>query len=653
MTGETPGGARARAFLAGDRLGATPRPDGGAEFLVWAPRAARVTVAVGDPVEREAPLEPLDRGYHRGAVAGAGPGTRYRFRLDGGEPGPDPASRSQPAGVFGPSEVVEAGEPPGPEWTGVPLRDLVLYEIHVGAFTPEGTFDGVVARLDDLVGLGITAIELMPVAQFPGARNWGYDGVFPFAVQSTYGGPTGLRRLVDACHARGLGVVLDVVHNHVGPEGNVLPRYGPYFTDRVRTPWGEAPNFDGPGSDEVRRFFVESALAWVVEAGVDGLRLDAIHTIVDGSAYPFLEELADAVHAAGDRLGRETLLIAESDANAPRLAGRRRRAGRASTRRWADDLHRALHAAVTGERQGPYVDFGGPAPIAKAYRDGFVFTGQRSRFRGRRHGRPAGDVAPERFVVYAQTHDLVGNRAGSERLASLVDLETTKLVATAVILSPFTPMLFMGEEHGETAPFPFFVDHADPALVEAVRRGRRAEYAAFGVEEVPDPADPATFEVARIDWSRRQGETGSSLLALHRELLRLRRDVPALARGERAATDARAEGDLVVVRRAGPVGETDAVLLLHLGNEPARPELDLDEGVWRVALDTADEAWGGPGDRTDVAVEARRGRATLLLAPRSAVLLARDPSEATSRPRHDGSTSHGRGSGGSGARRSG
>jgi len=647
----TPGVERARAFLAGNRLGATAVGEG-VEFLVWAPRASRVDVVIGDPVERETPLEPLERGYHGGVVSGAGPGTRYRFRLDGGEPRPDPASRHQPGGVFGPSMVVETGEPSGPHWPGIPLRDLVLYELHVGAFTPERTFDAVVGRLDDLADLGVTAIELMPVAQFPGARNWGYDGVFPFAAQSTYGGPAGLGRLVAACHARELGVVLDVVHNHVGPEGNVLPRYGPYFTDRARTPWGEAPNFDGPGSDEVRRFFVESALAWIVETGVDGLRLDAVHTIVDGSAYPFLEELADAVHAAGDRLGRETLLIAESDANAPRLVRPPEKGGTGLDATWADDLHRALHAAVTGERQGPYVDFGGPAPIAKAYRDGFVFTGQRSRFRGRRHGRPADDVPPERFVVYAQTHDLVGNRAGSERLVSLVGPETAKLVTAAVLLSPFTPMLFMGEEYGETAPFPFFVDHADPALVEAVRRGRRAEYAAFGVEEVPDPADPATFEAARIDWSGRATESGSSRLALHRELLRLRSEVPALAPGERAAVDARAEGDLVIVRRAGSAGETDAVLLLHLGDEPARPELDLDEGVWRVALDTADEAWGGPGGRTDVAVEARRGRATLLLAPRSAVLLVR-PGRPTSRPRRDGSTSPGRGSGGSGARRSG
>lgn len=649
MTGETPGAARARAFLAGNRLGATAVGEG-VEFLVWAPRASRVDVAIGDPVEREAPLEPVGRGYHRGVVPGAAPGTRYRFRLDGGEPLPDPASRHQPGGVSGPSAVVEAGEPAGPDWAGIPLGDLVLYELHVGAFTPEGTFDAIHGRLGDLADLGVTAIELMPVAEFPGTRNWGYDGVFPFAVQTTYGGPAGLRRLVEACHARGLGVLLDVVHNHIGPEGNVLPRYGPYFTDRARTPWGEAPNFDGPGSDEVRRFFVESALAWIVEAGVDGLRLDAVHTIVDGSAYPFLEELADAVHAAGDRLGRETLLIAESDANDPRLVRPPEKGGAGLDATWADDLHRALHAALTGERQGPYADFGQPARIATAYRDGFVFTGQRSRFRGRRHGRPAGDVPPERFVVYAQTHDLVGNRAGSERLVSLVDLETAKLAAAAVLLSPFTPMLFMGEEYGETAPFPFFVDHADPALVEAVRRGRRAEYAAFGVEEVPDPADAATFEAARIDWSRRAAEPGSSLLALHRELLRLRREVPALARRERATVDAREEDDLVVVRRAGPAGEADAVLLLHLGDEPASREVPLENGTWRVVLDTADEAWGGPGGRTG---EARRDRATVPLAPRSAVLLVQDPGGATSRPRRDGSTSPGRGSGGSGARRSG
>lgn len=593
---------------------------------MWAPHADRVTVAVDDPVEREVSLEAIERGYHRGVVAGAGPGTRYRYRLDEGDPLPDPASRHQPDGVSGPSAVVEPVDLERPGWTGVPLRELVLYELHVGTFTPEGTFDAVARRLEDLVDLGVTAIELMPVAEFPGARNWGYDGVFPFAAQSTYGGPAGLVRLVEVCHARGLAVFLDVVHNHVGPEGSVLPAYGPYFDERRRTPWGAAPAFDGPRSEEVRRFFVESALAWIVEAGVDGLRLDAVHTIAHTSPTPFLEQLADAVHAAGDRLGREVVLIAESDANDPRYVRPSPQGGLGLDATWADDLHRALHAALTGERQGPYVDFGEPGRIAKAYRDGFVFTGERSRFHGRRHGRPTDDVEPERFVVYAQTHDLVGNRAGSERLASLVDLESLKLAAAAVLLSPFTPMLFMGEEYGETAPFPFFVDHTDPDLVEVVRAGRRAEYAAFGVEEVPDPADPATLVRARIDWSRREDEPGATLLALHRELLRLRREVPALRRKSREAVHAEAIGDLVVVRRADRGGGA-AALLLHLGEATSECAIRLEHGSWDVTIDTADARWGGSGG-LDAPI-ASDGRITPSLAPRSAALLVRSPKSET------------------------
>ena len=608
------------------RLGAEPLRGGRCRFRVWAPEAERVEVVLGEQGERAEALEPGRRGYHGAVLEDVEPGTPYRYRLDGGEPLPDPASRHQPDGVHGPSAVVD----PRFDWTdggwsGVELEDLVLYEIHVGAFTPEGTFDAIVPRLAELADLGVTAIELMPVAAFPGERNWGYDGVFPYAVEASYGGPDGLKRLVDAAHGAGLGVVLDVVHNHLGPEGNVLGRYGPYFTDRYETPWGDAINFDGAGSDEVRRFFVESAVAWVRDYHVDGLRLDAVHAILDTRARPYLEELGVALHLEGDRLDRRVLAIAESDDNDPRLVERHERGGMGLDAVWSDDFHHALHAPLTGERQGYYQDFGPLACLEWAYEEGFVYAGQRSTYRRRRHGRSSERIPAERFVVYAQNHDQVGNRARSERLASLVDSESLKLAAAAVAFSPFVPLLFMGEEYGETAPFPYFTDHGNPGLAEAVREGREAEFAAFDWEvEIPDPQAEETFEAARISWDDRDEPGHARLLAYHRELLRLRKAVAALATLKKSRTRAESsdEDGWLIVRRRAP--GCDAVLVLHFGEEAAEVPVELGEGAWKREIDSAEERWGGPGSRVPehLAVEGE-GPVRLEVRPRSAVLITR------------------------------
>ncbi len=608
------------------RLGATYLGNGRGDFLVWAPETERVEVVIEAEDGATVLLAPLDRGYHRGTADGVAPGTRYRYRLDGGDPLPDPASRAQPDGVHGPSAVVDLGfrwNDPG--WTGLGLEELVLYEIHVGAFTPEGTLDAIVPRLGELAELGVTGLELMPVSPFPGARNWGYDGVFPFAVHEAYGGPAALARLVDAAHGHGIAVVLDVVYNHLGPEGNVLGRYGPYFTDRYTTPWGDALNFDGAGSDEVRRYFIESALAWVHDFHVDALRLDAVHAILDTRARPFLDELGWAVHVEGDAAERRVLLIPESDDNDPRLVERRELGGLGLDAVWCDDFHHALHAALTGEQHGYYADFGALECLEWAYDQGFVYAGQRSVYRHRRHGRSSEGIPAERFVVFAQNHDQVGNRAGSERLTALVDAESAKLAAAATILSPFVPLLFMGEEHGETAPFPYFTDHSDPDLAEAVRKGRAAEFAAFEWDgEVPDPQNPATFESARIDWGSRTG-SGSERLDLYRELLRLRREVPALARLSKSNlhSSASEEDEVLFLHRWEPHGSGETVLVLHFGREPAERRLAVDPGTWQVALDTADPRWGGPGSRLGSEVEAGESGVTLPLAARSAVLLSR------------------------------
>lgn len=508
--------------------------DGGVDVLVWGPHAFRIEVVVGDgDGEQRIEMSRLERGYAYARLDGASSGTAYALSLDGGPALPDPASSWQPDGVHGRSRVVDHGAFAWGDhgWVAPPLRTWVLYELHVGTFTPEGTFDAVIPRLPDLAQLGVTAIELMPVAQFPGSRNWGYDGVSLFAVQHSYGGPEGLKRLFDAAHAAGIAVVLDVVYNHLGPEGNYLGLFGPYFSDRHQTPWGAGVNVDGAGSDEVRRFFIDNARQWVRDYHVDGLRLDAIHGIVDTSAQPFLAELGEAVADEAALRGAHVAVIAESDLNDTRVIIPRDAGGYGHDAQWSDDFHHALHTVLTGEQDGYYADFAGIADLADACSGGYVFRGQYSPHRGRRHGSDSRGLPGERFVAYAQNHDQVGNRLLGDRLAATLDADGRRLAAAAVLLAPFLPMLFMGEEYGELRPFPYFVSHGDPDLVAAVREGRRREFAAFGhAGEAPDPQSVETARSAILDWSARDRGPGADLLRWHRDLLRLRRSSPSIAR---------------------------------------------------------------------------------------------------------------------------
>jgi maltooligosyltrehalose trehalohydrolase len=566
-------------------------------FTVWAPHAREVEVHLVGDQERVERLAPADNGYHRGVIEGVAPGALYRFRLDGGEEYPDPASLAQPEGVHGPSQVVAVDhEWQDTGWAGLSLADYVFYELHVGTFTADGSLDAVIGHLDSLRDLGVTALELMPVAEFPGRRNWGYDGVYPFAVHHDYAGLHGLMRLVDACHRRHLALVLDVVYNHLGPEGNYLANYAPYFTDRYRTPWGPAVNFDGPGSDEVRRYFIENALFLFAECHVDALRLDAVHAIFDLAPSTFLEELAARIREWSHGAGRRVHLIAESNRNDPRIVRSPSSGGWGLDAQWNDDFHHALHAVLTGERSGYYQDFGRLEQLAKAQRDGFVYTGEYSSYRRRRHGRPCHDLPDESFVVFAQNHDQVGNRAGGDRLIAQVGFEAAKLAAGMVVLSPCLPLLFMGEEYGESAPFPYFVSHGDPQLVEAVRRGRREEFAAFEwAGDIPDPAAQETFLAARLNHDLAARGRHRQMREFYRTLLRLRRDVPALARPAREKTEVQCrEGErLLVVRRAN--GDDEVVLLAHFDGGPLQTELTLPAGEWRTVLDSTAEAWGGPG----------------------------------------------------------
>lgn len=592
-------------------LGVTPRGADSCTVLVWAPRAGEVHLEVGTgaSVERY-PLPQLENGYHGALVDAMLPGTRYAFRLDGGEPRPDPASRSQPDGVHAASCVVDLRDFRWTDehWRGLPMRDYVIYELHVGTFTPEGTFDAAAARLDELAQLGITAVELMPVAEFPGARGWGYDGVNLFAPHSAYGGPDGLRRFVDAAHEHGIAVVLDVVYNHLGPEGNYLAEFGPYFSSRHHTPWGDGVNVDDHDSDEVRRFFCENALMWITDFHIDALRLDAVHGIIDTSAYPFLAELADLVAERAEELNRRVHLISESDLADVRVITPRAAGGWGHDAQWADDFHHALHVLVTGEQNGYYADFpNGLEDLAEAYRHGFVYRGQRSEYRRRRVGSQTHGRRPEQFVVCTQNHDQVGNRPRGDRVMAAYGLETSKLAAAALLLSPFTPMLFMGEEYGETNPFPYFVSHTDPQLLEAVRRGRRAEHASFygrGVR-IPDPGSVETFESAVLDWDRRfEGDHGA-LLRWHRALLHVRREYPALRPRQLGAPEVHVEADHDLLLLHWSHHEQEYAAFLNFGTEAVALE-GMDADV-EVLLDSEDERFGGHGTAGTVEELAPRG----------------------------------------------
>jgi maltooligosyltrehalose trehalohydrolase len=566
-------------------------------------------------------MQSLGGGYFSVVAEGIALGTRYRYCLDDRTERPDPVSRFQPQGVDGPSEVVDrdfAWSDDG--WSGIPFEQYVLYELHVGTFTPQGTFDAILPRMDELRDLGITAIELMPVAQFPGTRNWGYDGVFPYAVQNSYGGPAALKRLVNACHRQGLAVVLDVVYNHLGPEGNYLADFGPYFAELYRTPWGQAVNFDGPQSDHVRRYFAENASQWITEFHVDALRLDAVHAIVDLSARPFLGELSAAVHAKAKQLHRKTYLIAESNRNDPRVVSPSEAGGQELDAVWNDDFHHSLHVLLTGEQNGYYQDFSGIKDLASAFRNGFVYEGQYSKYRQRRQGSSSQPISANRFVVFAQNHDQVGNRSEGDRLSQLVWFDQLKLAAAAVLLSPYVPLLFMGEEYGEPAPFPYFVSFADPGLVESVRQGRRRHLARFDWGgDVADPQDDRTFLSSILNWKLRTEGRHHLLWNFHQELLRLRRDIPALARLDKDALEALAFADrkVIVVRRWNESSHILAVL--HFGKEPCQLRLPVPAGYWQKQLDSADSRWGGGGSQAlDVFVSP--GEVQMTLSPWAMVL---------------------------------
>jgi maltooligosyltrehalose trehalohydrolase len=540
------------------------------------------------------PMERDPLGYFRAVVDGVEPGCRYLYRLDGGETRPDPASRFQPDGVHAASQVSDptAFRWTDQSWKGVALRETVFYEVHVGTHTRGGTLTALLPHLDRLADLGITTIELMPLSQFPGGRNWGYDGVFPFALQNSYGGVADLQEFVNAAHAKKLAVCLDVVYNHLGPEGNYLNEYGPYFTDFYHTPWGSALNFDGRQSDDVRHFFMESALYWLEHFHIDALRLDAVHSIYDASANPFLAELSNQVRDLSKRLGREIVLIAESDLNDARvvLPTGTEAEGLGMGGQWSDDFHHSLHTLLTGENAGYYADFGTIHHLAKTISNGWYYDGIYAPHRERRHGNSPRKLEPKQFVVCIQNHDQVGNRALGDRISQLTDFEGLKLVAGVTTLSPFTPLLFMGEEYGEKAPFQYFTSHGDPALVEAVRKGRQAEFSNFGWKgEIPDPQSEATFERSRLDHSLAAQEPHRTLWLFYIQLLEYRR-TRRLGNVKPSAVEELRSAVLVL----RDVGAGRVATIFHFGESPTKLSFHLSPGSWTKQIDSADPKWSGP-----------------------------------------------------------
>jgi len=580
------------------KIGSDYLGNGCCTFTLWAPFLQEATVQIVSPQKRLIPMEPQEKGYWIAKGQDIYPGTLYFYQLDGDTLRPDPASQSQPQGVHEASEVIDHSKMSWNDsgWLGVPLESMVIYELHVGTFTPEGTFAAIIPRLGELYQLGVNAIEIMPVAPFPGDRNWGYDGVYPYAVQNSYGGSDGFKQLIDAAHQQGIAVILDVVYNHFGPEGNYTSEYAPYFTETYNTPWGSAINYDDAHSDGVRNYFIENALHWLHNYHIDALRLDAIHAIYDLGAKHILQEMVEEVAALGNSLGRQVYLIAESDLNDVQVIRDRQLGGYGIDAQWSDDFHHSIHTLLTKEQGGYYQDFGSCEQLVKSYQESFVYSWQYSAFRQRYHGSDASQYPGHQFIVAIQNHDQIGNRVLGERLSSIVSFAALKLAAGALLLTPNIPLIFMGEEYGEEAPFLYFVNHTDPELVEAVRKGRKREFAAFHLEgEYVDPQNPDTLLKSRLDWEKRQEGKHKVLREFYQQLIRLRRTIPALNNLSKQNLNAYCleENQLIFLHRWSD--DSQILCLMNFNDQDVSFTATLPQGNWQKILDSADGKWMGSG----------------------------------------------------------
>ncbi len=568
---------------------------GKCRFTVWSPFAQKVELRIIEPKEQLVQMEKDSKGYWHTEIKNLPESALYLYRIDNEKERPDPASNFQPDGVHKPSQVVDHNNFKWEDenWKGINIKNYVIYELHIGAFTKEGTFEAVIPRLKELKELGITAIEIMPVSQFPGDRNWGYDGVYPFAPQNSYGGVEGLKKLINECHKTGMAVILDVVYNHFGPEGNYTNDYGPYFTSHYRTPWGDAINFDSQYSDEVRNYFFQNALHWFKNFHFDALRLDAIHSIYDMSAKHFLEELSEITDELSNESGWKRYLIAESDLNDDKIIRPRKFGGYGCDAQWSDDYHHSLHSLLTNESLGYYLDFGKLEHLSESIKNGYVYSGKYSQYRKRRHGNSADERPGFRFVISNQNHDQIGNRAFGERTSNLISFEQLKLAAAAMLISPYVPMIFMGEEYGEDNPFLYFVSHGDENLVKAVQEGRKKEFEAFKWQgEIPDPQSEYTFNRSKLDWQKKQNGKYKTLYDWHKTLLKLRKKTPALKNFDRndIIVEEIVKDKILKILRVKR--ENQILALFNFDKNPVETDLQNSNGNWKKILDSEDENWG-------------------------------------------------------------
>lgn len=580
------------------KIGANINGNGTTSFTVWAPLKERVELKLVSPREQIIPMQKGLWGYwHLDEVPVDG-GTRYVYRLDDNLERPDPASRFQPSGVHGPSQVIDHCDFKwtDSDYTASALDKYIIYELHVGTFSPEGTFDGVIKKLDYLKDLGITAIELMPLAQFPGERNWGYDGAYPFAVQSSYGGPSALKRLIDTCHNKGIAVIIDVVYNHLGPEGTYLRDFGPYFTNKYNTPWGSAINFDDAWSDGVRNYFIENAVSWFCDYHTDALRLDAIHGIFDLGAKHILKEIAENVDKFSMDKGVKKYLIAESDLNDIRVISPFELNGYGIDAQWNDDFHHSVHTLLTGENRSYYADYGMIEHLVKAFKDGFVYSWTYSQNRKHNHGSSSSDIPGKQLVICTQNHDQVGNRLLGERLSMLVSFEALKIAAGALFTAPYIPLIFMGEEFASISPFLYFVSHSDRELIEAVRKGRAVEFAEFHWDgQPPDPESPEMFLKSKLDWDTSDSEYHGIMKKFYKTLLGFRKTTPALYKLEKKNIDIRYYKTNKLIRIERWHNESRVIAYFNFSEKSTEVQTDETDCLGKKLIDSSDNKWGGPG----------------------------------------------------------
>ncbi len=577
-------------------LGVNFRPGQEPIARIWAAQAKNISLQVAD--KKNIPLHQDQLGYWHAVCPDLKPGDRYLINVNGEHAYPDPASLSQPDGVHEPSECIDLNEIRkihDEHWTGISTHDLIIYELHVGTFTPEGTFLSLQQKLEYLKDLGINAIEIMPVAAFPGTRNWGYDGVYPFAVQKSYGGAIEFAKLIKACHQKGIAVILDVVYNHLGPEGNYLNAFGPYFTDKYKTPWGKAINFDDAWCDGVRHYFLENAMMWLRDFHIDGLRLDAVHAIKDFSPKHFLQELSENVLKLNQQTNAQHFLIAECDLNDIRFIDPLKKGGFGMNAQWSDEWHHAIHTLMTGERQGYYADFGSLQQVVKTFNHSWVYDGSFSPHRKKKFGTPTAGQPGQRFVIFTQNHDQVGNRMMGDRLSALLDFESLKLAAGAMLASPFIPMLFMGEEYAENSPFQYFISHTDEELVSLVREGRKNEFREFMKDaEPPDPASEDTFKRSKLKWNYLEDESKQYMLAYYKKLIALRKEQPLLKPGARDHTNAFQVPNKEAIALVRENSNERLVALMNFSENNVMAEIPVsDPASVDILIYSAHEQWGG------------------------------------------------------------